>query len=181
MMLLSATGVGAPQDDTALLSEALHAAEVPQRARVLDIGSGAGTLALAAMRAGAAEATAADVSWCAVWTARANEPVRRLPVRVRQGDVLGALPGPAFDLVLSNAPGALADPLCARVFDLLAPGGVFLMIHSALSGVDRTIRRLRGSGLRASVVRRDEELVVIRGDRPERAQGDDGPERADAR
>jgi release factor glutamine methyltransferase len=74
----------------------------------------------------------------------------------------------------------------------LAPGGVALIVHSGLSGVDRTLRQLRGGGLTSSVVarrvepfgevmrgraayleragliergQRHEELVVIRGDR----------------
>lgn len=228
-MLLRAPGVYAPQYDTTLLVEALHAAAIPAGARVLDIGTGTGALALTAMRAGAAGVTAVDVSRRAVWTARANAALHRLPVRVRRGNALDVVADESFDLVLSNPPYVpadrvargparawdagldgreLLDPLCARMFDLLMPGGVLLMVHSALCGVDRTLRRLRGSGLKASIVQRrrvpfgpvlrgrigflerhgliepgqrDEELVVIRGDRPERAPGDDNPERAAAR
>jgi len=227
-MLLRAPGVYAPQDDTALLVEALHAAVIPAGARVLDIGTGTGALALAAMRSGASEVTAVDVSRRAVWTARVNAVMHRLPVRVRQGNVLDVVRDESFDLVLANPPYVpargvslgparawdagpdgreLLNPLCARMFDLLMPGGVLLMVHSALCGVNRTLWQLRGSGLKASVVRRhwvpfgpvmrsrtaflaehgliesgqrEEELVVIRGDRAEPAQGDDGAERPDA-
>ncbi|WP_285635300.1 HemK2/MTQ2 family protein methyltransferase [Lentzea sp. NBRC 102530] len=229
MMLLRARGVYAPQEDTSFLLEALRQAAVPARARVLDIGTGTGALALAAMRAGAAEVTAVDVSRRAVWTARVNAALHRLPIRVRHGDVLDVVGDESFDLVLANPPyvpadraargparawdagldgRVLLDPLCARAFDLLNPGGVLLMVHSALSGVDETVRRLRDCGLKAAVVQRrtvpfgpvlrsrtafleeqgliepgqrEEELVVIRGDRAEPAPGDDRAERPGAR
>ncbi|WP_051768971.1 HemK2/MTQ2 family protein methyltransferase [Lentzea albidocapillata] len=225
MMLLRARGVYAPQDDTALLLEALHAAAIPRGARVLDIGTGTGALALAAMRAGAADVTAVDVSRRAVWTARINALMNRAPIRVRQGNVLDVVRDESFDLVLANPPYVpancvargrarawdagldgreLLNPLCALSFDLLAPGGVLLMVHSALCGVDLTLQQLRECGLKASVVQRrrvpfgpvmrsrtaflerhgliepgqvDEELVVIRGDRSPLAQGDDRAER----
>lgn len=220
-----------PQDDTALLVEALHAAAIPAGVRVLDIGTGTGALAIAAIRAGAAEVTGVDVSRRAVWTARVNAALQRVPLRVRLGNALEVIADERFDLVLANPPyvpaaracaarGAarawdagldgrqLLNPLCARMFDLLVPGGVLLMVHSALCGVDTTLRQLRDNGLKASIVQRrsvpfgpvmrgrvgfleqngliepgqrHEELVVIRGDRPEPAPGDGGPERADAR
>jgi release factor glutamine methyltransferase len=211
-----------PQDDTALLVEALHAAAVPPGARVLDIGTGTGALAIAAIRAGAAEVTGVDVSRRAVWTARVNAALRRMPLRVRLGNALEVVADESFDLVLCNPPYVpaanpcaargparawdagndgrqLLDPLCARMFDLLVPGGVMLMVHSALCGVDTTLRQLRGNGLKAAIVQRrwvpfgpvmhgrigfleehgligtgqrHEELVVIRGDRAEHPEQD---------
>lgn len=221
----------APQDDTDLLVEAMGAAAISAGARVLDIGTGTGALAIAAIRAGAAEVTGVDVSRRAVWTARVNAALRRMPVRVRLGNALEVVADERFDLVLANPPYVpaasacaatgparawdagldgrqLLDPLCARMFDLLTPGGVLLMVHSALCGVDSTLRQLRDCGMKASVVQRrsipfgpvmrgrieylesngliepgqrHEELVVIRGDRPERPQGDGGAERPGAR
>ncbi len=229
--LLRAPGVYAPQDDTDLLVEAMHAAAIPARARVLDIGTGTGALAIAAIKAGAAEVTGVDVSRRAVWTARVNAALRGMPLKVRLGNALEVVADERFDLVLANPPYVpaanpcaatgparawdagydgrqLLDPLCARMIDLLVPGGVLLMVHSALCGVDTTLRQLRDNGLKASVVQRrsipfgpvmrgrtdflerhgliepgqrHEELVVIRGDRPERPQGDGGAERAGAR
>ncbi|MCP2249257.1 HemK2/MTQ2 family protein methyltransferase [Lentzea aerocolonigenes] len=231
MRLLRAPGVYAPQDDTALLVEAMRAAAIPAGARVLDIGTGTGALAIAAIRAGAAEVTGVDVSRRAVWTARVNAALQRLPLRVKLGNALDVIAGERFDLVLANPPYVpaadpcaargparawdagvdgrqLLDPLCARMFDLLVPGGVVLIVHSALCGVDTTVRQLRDNGLKAAVVQRrwvpfgpvmngrtdflerhgliapgqrQEELVVIRGDRPERPQGDGGAERPGAR
>jgi release factor glutamine methyltransferase len=223
--------VYAPQDDTALLVDAMRAAAIPVGARVLDIGTGTGALAIAAIRAGAAEVTGVDVSRRAVWTARVNAALQRLPLRVRLGNALDVIADEQFDLVLANPPYVpasspcaargparawdagldgrqLLDPLCARMFGLLVPGGVLLMVHSALCGVDTTLRQLRDNGLKAAIVQRrsvsfgavmngrigfleqhgliepgqrHEELVVIRGDRPERPQGDSGAERTGAR
>ncbi|WP_053733270.1 HemK2/MTQ2 family protein methyltransferase [Nocardia sp. NRRL S-836] len=231
MRLLRAPGVYAPQDDTELLVAAMTAAAIPTGARVLDIGTGTGALALAALRAGAAEVTGVDVSRRAVWTARLNAALHRLPLRVRLGNALEVVADERFDLVLANPPYVpaanpcvasgparawdagldgrqLLNPLCARMFDLLTPGGVLLMVHSALCGVDTTLRQLRDNGMKAAVVQRrsipfgpvmrgridflerhgliepgqrHEELVVIRGDRPERAQGDGGAERPGSR
>ncbi|HEX7307244.1 HemK2/MTQ2 family protein methyltransferase, partial [Lentzea sp.] len=175
--LLRAPGVYAPQDDTDLLVEAMHAAAIPAGARVLDIGTGTGALAIAAIRAGAAEVTGVDVSRRAVWTARVNAALQRLPLRVKLGNALEVVADERFDLVLANPPYVpaasacvatgparawdagldgrqLLDPLCARMHDLLAPGGVLLMVHSALCGADTTVRQLRDCGLKASVVHR---------------------------
>ncbi len=149
--LVRAPGVYAPQDDTDLLVEAMRAAAIPADARVLDIGTGTGAPAIAAIRAGAAEVTGVEVSRRAVWTARVN----------------AALPARAWDAGPDGR--QLLDPLCARTFDLLAPDGVLLMVHSELCGVDTTLRQLRDNGL-IEPGQRHEELVVIRGDRPERAQ-----------
>ncbi|GLZ28929.1 methyltransferase [Lentzea sp. NBRC 105346] len=211
MRLIRAPGVYAPQEDTRLLAQVLRGAAIPPGARVLDVGTGTGALALAALRAGAAEVVAVDVSLRAVLTARLNTIGQ--PVRVRLGDVLRVVGGDTFDLVLANPPYVpsdevmerawdagpdgrdLLDPLCDKAFDLLRPGGTMLLVHSGLCGAELTLDRLRAAGLKASVVDRRwipfgpvlrsrirflewhglvepglryEELVVIRGDRPEK-------------
>jgi release factor glutamine methyltransferase len=85
------------------------------------------------------------------------------------------------------------DPLCAAVPDLLAPGGTFLVVHSEFAVPRQTLAALASAGLDAEVVayqwipfgpvlnsragwledtgrlepgRREEELVVIRAQRP---------------
>ncbi|NMN93714.1 HemK2/MTQ2 family protein methyltransferase [Antrihabitans stalactiti] len=89
---------------------------------------------------------------------------------------------------------AVLDPLCEAAWDLVRPGGSILIVHSAFSSAEQTLDRLRANGFDAAVVRRamipfgsvlrsrrtylqsvglcdpgcdEEELVVIRGDKPE--------------
>jgi release factor glutamine methyltransferase len=184
---------------------------------VLDVCTGPGTLALLAARHGARQVTAVDISRRAVLAARMNARLAGVPVTVLRGDLLEPVGGGTFDLVLSNPPyvpcdGArtprhsarwdggedgrdVVDRLCAAVPDRLAPGGVLLMVHSALCGLEPTLSRLAAAGLRAGLVdrqrepfgpvlrsrvewlteqgliapgQRDEELVVVRAQRPAR-------------
>ncbi|WP_245663084.1 HemK2/MTQ2 family protein methyltransferase [Nocardia inohanensis] len=88
---------------------------------------------------------------------------------------------------------AAIDSLCQLAPELLSSTGLMLMVQSSLSGVDRTLNQLRANGLKAATVARaiipfgpvlrrradwltargltgpgqcEEELVVIRADRP---------------
>jgi len=75
-------------------------------ARVVDVGSGSGALAVAiALRAPNAEVWATDLFEAAVKLTRANVARHRLGHRVHvvQGDLLEAVPG-TFDLVVANLP-----------------------------------------------------------------------------
>ncbi|MEU9098641.1 HemK2/MTQ2 family protein methyltransferase [Streptomyces sp. NPDC048361] len=216
MTLIALPGVYDPQDDTDLLADALHDEAVPAGAEVLDIGTGTGALALAAARLGA-RVTAVDISWRAVISTRLNARLAGVPVRVVRGNLLSPLVGRSYDLILSNPPyvPALSPTLpergAARAWDaghdgrlllgricreaprLLRPGGVLLIVHSALSDPQATLVELREQGLKAAVAdrrfipfgpvlrsRREwlveqglisdddtmEELVVIRAERP---------------
>jgi len=109
-----------------VLDQILKARRLTRRARVLDLGTGSGVLAIAAAKALRAEVAAIDTDPTAVRIARANAAsngVRRW-VEVVHGAGLRAsrLRGP-FDLVLANillGPlRTLAAPMAAR----LAPGG----------------------------------------------------------
>lgn len=167
-------GVYRPQGDTWLLAEALRTVRLG--ARVLDVGTGTGALALAAARSGAGQVIAVDVCAQAVFSARVNAWLRRLPVRVVQSDLVDAVRDEAFDLILANPPyvcstatdpvrprgpkrawdgGAggrvVLDRLCATAPALLAPGGTLLIVQSALCGIDSTVDLLRTAGLRVTV------------------------------
>jgi release factor glutamine methyltransferase len=163
------------QGDTWLLAGALRREPISPAARVLDLGTGTGALAVLAAQAGAAQVTAVDISLRAVLTTWLNAHCRRLPITVHHGDLLDPVAGRQFDVILSNPPyvpsygnrlprrgsarawdagrdgRALLDRICAQAPGLLVPGGVLLLVHSGLCGVDATLRQLAGAGLDATV------------------------------
>lgn len=177
MWLFRPPGVYRPQTDTWLLAEVLR---TRARGRVLDVGTGTGALAVVAAQSGAVEVTAVDDCGRAVFAACVNARLRRLPIRVLRSDLLEAVTGQVFDLIVANPPyvwsdglsaagspahmwdggstgRAVLDRLCAGAPALLAPGGTLLLVQSALCGVQGTIRRLRAEGLEAAeAVRRQE-------------------------
>jgi release factor glutamine methyltransferase len=217
VLLFRAPAVYPPQGDTWLLVDALRAETVTPDLRVLDLCAGSGALSVAAARHGATDLTAVDISWRAVLSTWVNARVRGLRVRVLHGDLLTPVAGERFDLILANPPYVVAaddrlptggaarcwdagtdgravlDRICAEAPALLRPGGVMLLVFSALCGADRTVDQLAAAGLDASVVtrtiepfgpvmtsraelleargviepgQRDEELVVVRGRAP---------------
>ncbi|MGW6858373.1 HemK2/MTQ2 family protein methyltransferase [Streptomyces xanthophaeus] len=170
-------GVYQPQGDTRVIAEALAQEDLTPGADVLEIGTGTGALALQAARRGA-RVTAVDVSWRAVVTARLNAVRQRLPLRLVHGDFTSVIPGDRFELVVSNPPYVPApqagvpvrgperawdagrdgrtviDRICTHAPTLLRPGGVLLMVHSGMCGVQETVDRLTTAGLTAEVTAR---------------------------
>ncbi|MEU9802763.1 HemK2/MTQ2 family protein methyltransferase [Streptomyces sp. NPDC051000] len=175
--LIALPGVYQPQGDTRLMAEALAQETLAPGARVLEIGTGTGALALQAARRGA-RVTAVDVSRRAVVTARLNAFRQRLPLRVVHGDFASTVAGTRFDLVVSNppyvpAPGeglpargperawdagrdgrAVIDRICRHAPALLRPGGVLLVVHSGMCGTQETLDRMTAAGLTAEVTAR---------------------------
>lgn len=169
-------GVYAPQADTYLLAKALQAEGITADTDVLDVCTGSGALAVLAARMGA-RVSATDISRRAVLTARMNAARAGQRVRVLHGDLTGPVARHRFDVVVSNPPYVPAphphrshrpevawdagqggrqavDRICAHARDVLRPHGVLLMVHSGLCGVEESLRRLTGTGLRCAVTHR---------------------------
>ncbi|MCX2966500.1 methyltransferase [Gordonia sp. Z-3] len=170
------TDVYLPQEDTALLIDAMDTHGV-RGARVLDLCTGTGAVAIAAAAGGAREAVAVDSSHSAVEHARAAACAAGRPVTVRHAD-LAAEHG-RFEVVTCNPPyvptptlshpafhpagpahawdagvdgRAVLDPLCRHAPTLLTPGGTLLVVQSEFAGVDASIVALEGAGLAAQVI-----------------------------
>jgi release factor glutamine methyltransferase len=165
-----------PQDDSYFLIRALEEHPIAPGARVLDMCTGSGVLALAAAQFEPQSVLAVDVSWPAVMTARINASLQNAPIEVMRGQLSDALARGPFDVVLSNPPyvpcedgttelrsrcwdagptGRLVlDPLCQAAPELLAPGGFMLIVQSEFSGEQATLDLLQRSGLVSEVVAR---------------------------
>jgi SAM-dependent methyltransferase len=134
--------------------------ELPRQARaVLDLGSGPGPVALAALDAGAAEVVAADRSPRALAAARALAAEAGLQLTTRpwdpaRGGDLGALAaGRRFDAVClghvlneilsgegeAERRAALLEEACR----LLAPGGSVVVVEPALRETSRALLKVR--------------------------------------
>jgi release factor glutamine methyltransferase len=177
MRILTLPGVFRPISDTWLLAGALR--EVAPGARVLDVCTGSGALAVTAALAGADEVTAVDVSRRAVLTAGLNARLNGVAVRARRSDLFARLHDQRYDVIVSNPPyvpdpsgdrlptrgperawdagrdgRVVLDRLIAQAPRHLCPGGTLLIVHSELCGTDQTLDGLRASGLDPRVVRR---------------------------
>ena len=102
-------------------------------ARVLDVGTGSGILAIAAALLGAAAVTALDTDAIAVEAARANAQVNGVGQQVTVA--LGSLgdawpppePPPAFDIVVANISTAFVLENAAALLATTAPTGVLIV------------------------------------------------------
>ncbi|HEY3471905.1 MAG TPA: HemK2/MTQ2 family protein methyltransferase [Amycolatopsis sp.] len=173
--LLRLPGVYRPQEDTALLASAIGDLAIPDGARALDLCTGTGAQAVTLAARGAETVLAVDLSRRALASVRLNALSRGLRIHPCRGDLATAVRQGPFDVVVANPPyvpcpaptvratrgwdagvdgRAVLDPLCTAADTLLRPGGTMLIVHSALSDVDRSLTLLATRGLRASVVRR---------------------------
>jgi SAM-dependent methyltransferase len=134
--------------------------ELPRRPRaVLDLGSGPGPVAFAALDAGAAEVVAADRSARALAAARAlaraaGEPLATREWNPSRGRPLAELaPGKRHDVVtlghvlneLFGGPDADARraALLEEALALVAPGGSLVVLEPALRDTSRALLRVR--------------------------------------
>jgi ribosomal protein L11 methyltransferase len=96
--------------------------------RVLDLGSGSGILAIAAVRLGAARGVCVDVNPDAVASARSNGAANGVDDRLehRSGSA-DDLAGECFDVVIANIGGELLLDQAERIVPLARPGGRLLL------------------------------------------------------
>lgn len=128
--------------------------ELSRRPRsVLDLGSGPGPLAFAALDAGASEVTAADRSAPALALARALAAEAEEPLATRAWNGGAALPEGQFDAItlghvlneLGRGPSAVSDraALLERAAAQLRPGGSLVVLEPALRDTSRELLHVR--------------------------------------
>jgi release factor glutamine methyltransferase len=175
MRLMTLPGVFPPHSDSLLLAQHLREAVEPG-ARVADICTGSGVLAVTAACCGAERVVAVDASRRAVLTAWINARLNGVSIRARRGDLFAPLYGERFDVIVSNPPyvpadddelptrgrarawdagrdgRALLDRICVQAPARLLPGGSVLIVHSSVCDPDRTVAMLARGGLAAEVL-----------------------------
>ena len=175
-----------------MLADAVKTITLDPRARVLDVCTGSGAVAVAAAVRGVREATAIDLHRLSAWTARLNARLNGVRVRALHGDLFEPVKGERFDLITANPPyvpappgiegesgdrawnagrdgRAVIDRLIDQLPDHLTPDGRVLLVQSSVTGTSETLARLESVGLTPSIVQRrrgprlEEEVLVIRG------------------
>jgi len=119
----------------------IEAMEIPNGARVLDVGCGYGPIGLsaAALHAGAA-VTMIDINERAIALTRENAELNGLldHVEAIQSDVYEAVSGRTFDVILTNPPIRAGKAVVHRILEegaeLLAPGGSIWVVIQKKQG-----------------------------------------------
>src|SRR5947209_11184511 len=159
-----------------MLAQRVRDEPLDERAKVLDLCSGSGLIAVSAAMAHRAEAVAIDVSRRAVWAARLNARANGVRVRALRGDLFTPVAGERFDLIASNPPylpgpadhlphrgparaweggvhgRVFIDRICDEAASHLVPGGALLLLQSSVCDIPATLARLAGNGLESEVV-----------------------------
>ena len=130
--------------------------------RVLDIGTGSGILAIAALKLGAAAAEGVDIDPMCVRTAGENAARNGVEDRltVLVGDLSDKASG-VYDLITANIVAAAILSLAPHVPALLAPGAVFIASGIIDTRKEEVLAGLRAAGLEPFVVREKRGWVWI--------------------
>ena len=130
--------------------------------RVLDIGTGSGILAIAALKLGAAAAEGVDIDPMCVRTAGENAARNGVEDRltVLVGDLSDKASG-VYDLITANIVAAAILGLAPHVPALLAPGAVFIASGIIDTRKEEVLAGLRAAGLEPFDVREKRGWVCI--------------------
>ncbi len=148
-------------ETTSLCLEALDAL-VQGGERVLDIGTGSGILAIAALRLGAREADGVDIDPMCVRTAGENAARNGVADRFRVlvGDLSDKASG-RYDLITANIVAAAILSLAPHVPALMAPEARFIASGIIDARKDEVLAGLRAAGLEPVDVREKRGWVCI--------------------
>ena len=130
--------------------------------RMLDIGTGSGILAIAALKLGAASAEGVDIDPMCVRTAGENAARNGVEDRltVLVGDLSDKATG-VYDIITANIVASAILSLAAQIPALLAPGGLFVSSGIIDTRKEEVLAGLREAGLDPFEVREKRGWVCI--------------------
>jgi ribosomal protein L11 methyltransferase len=139
---------GTGSHESTRLALRLLLSSVPAGGTVLDVGCGAGTLALAARTAGARRAFGFDLDLEAPLASRVNVRRNGLDGCAFWGGLLESLsPGARFGLVVANMLHEEVGPLLPGLAPLLPPGGLLVTAGQLVAREAEFLRLLESAGL----------------------------------
>jgi ribosomal protein L11 methyltransferase len=130
-------------------------------ARVLDVGTGTGVLAMVAVISGAERALGIDVERRAVRSARKNAALNSLERQARFSERALARVRDVFDLVVANIELRSLEPLARDLVRVTDPAGTLLVtgvLERARKGLEK---RFRALGMRRVRLEREGEWVLL--------------------
>ena len=130
--------------------------------RVLDVGTGSGILAIAALKLGAREADGVDIDPMCVRTAGENAERNGVDGRFRVlvGDLSDKAEG-VYDIITANIVAAAILSLAPAVPALMAPGAKFICSGIIDERKDEVLAGLQSSGLRPVEIKEKRGWVCI--------------------
>jgi ribosomal protein L11 methyltransferase len=140
----AAFGTGS-HESTSLALELMEEAEVAGR-RVLDVGTGTGVLAFAALLRGARSVVGFDLDPAAPFHARDNSALNDLHPRLFAGRLAALRERPLFDLALVNVVPEQILPEMPELVRLLRPGAEAILSGILVERGRQVLDRMRGLG-----------------------------------
>jgi ribosomal protein L11 methyltransferase len=135
----------------------------PMPPRVLDVGSGSGILALAAMRLGAGEVDCLDTDAEAVRATLNNAEANDLGDRMTSTEgTLPETPATTYPLIVANLVASVLVGLAPRLAAHLDPGGSLIASGIIAERADEVLDALAGAGLALDQRLDDGEWVSLR-------------------
>ena len=122
-----AFGTGTHQSTRLCLDALVSLAAERGLGRTLDVGTGSGILAIAALKLGASQAIGVDHDPESMEAARLHSRLNRVAPRLVRGDGALAFRSGAFDTVLANLSAAVLRGRRSELGQVLAPGGALVL------------------------------------------------------
>lgn len=121
---------------------------VPDRGRVLDVGTGTGVLGIAALALGAASALGVDIDPWSVTNGQENAALNGVAGRfeIREGS-LDAVDEADFDLVLANIIRSVLEPMLPDLAAIAAPGAPVVLAGLLRTERERMLEAAEAAGL----------------------------------